>query len=66
MPSSHNPEEQPKSVDERQQEAVKNVTEAHRHLDALRSEIKHPDLDAAILKLELALDYLTIKSGGML
>ncbi len=53
--------------DQRHEEAVKNVAEARRLLDSLRAEIEnHPNLESAIVKLELALESLTIKTGGML
>jgi hypothetical protein len=61
------PEPEEKWPDDRHEEAVKNVAEARRLLDSLRSEIdRHPTLEAAIVKLELALENLTIRSGGML
>jgi hypothetical protein len=61
------PENEEKWPDDRHEEAVKNVVEAHDLLSTLRSRIdRHPDLEAAIVKLELALEKLTIKSGGML
>ncbi len=48
-------------------EAAEHIAEARRILDDLRQQnIKHPDLDAAIGKLELALSILTTKTGGML
>jgi hypothetical protein len=48
-------------------EAVQNLNEARTLLEALRQEIEqHPKLEEAIVKLELALENLTIKSGGML
>jgi len=60
------PESEEKPND-RHEEAVKNVAEARRLLDTLRSEIEsHPNLEAAIVKLELALESLTIRTGGML
>jgi hypothetical protein len=47
--------------------ALQNLTEAKNLLEALRQEIQqHPKLEEAIVKLELALENLTIKSGGML
>lgn len=47
--------------------AVEQVAEAHRRLTVLRQElVKHPDLEAAIERLELALSILTTKTGGML
>lgn len=61
------PETEEKWPDDRHEEAVRNVAEARRLLDTLRSQIeRHPDLEAAIVKLELALENLTIKTGGML
>lgn len=61
------PDTEQKWPDDRHEEALRNVAEAHRLLDALRSQIdRHPDLEAAIVKLELALENLTIKTGGML
>jgi len=50
-----------------QPEAAEHVAEAHRILNDLRQQdIKHPDLDAAIGRLEMALSILTTKTGGML
>ncbi len=47
--------------------AVEHVVEAHRILSGLRQQLdKHPDLDEAISKLEVALSVLTTKTGGML
>ena len=47
--------------------AVQNVTEARQLLQGLREELeRHPKLEEAIVKLELALENLTIKTGGML
>ncbi len=47
--------------------AIENVAEAHRILSGLRQQLdKHPDLDEAIAKLEMALSVLTTKTGGML
>lgn len=47
--------------------AEENIAEAHRRLTSLRKELdKHPDLEAAIERLEQALAVLTTKTGGML
>jgi hypothetical protein len=47
--------------------AAEYVAEAHRRLTSMRKELdKHPDLEAAIERLELALSVLTTKTGGML
>jgi|tagenome__1003787_1003787.scaffolds.fasta_scaffold20869195_5 predicted translin family RNA/ssDNA-binding protein len=48
-------------------EALQNVKEATRLLQSLRSELdQHPKLEEAIVKLELALENLTLQTGGML
>jgi predicted component of type VI protein secretion system len=48
-------------------EAIENVREARQLLQTLREELdRHPQLEEAIVKLELALENLTLKSGGML
>jgi len=48
-------------------DAAAYVADAHRRLTSLRKELdKHPDLEAAIERLELALSVLTTKTGGML
>ncbi|MGB8771265.1 MAG: hypothetical protein WCC92_16725 [Candidatus Korobacteraceae bacterium] len=47
--------------------AAEHIAEAHRILSGLRQQLdKHPDLDEAISKLEMALSILTTKTGGML
>lgn len=47
--------------------AAEYVADAHQRLTILRKELdKHPDLEAAIERLELALSILTTKTGGML
>ena len=47
--------------------AAENIAEAHRRLTSLRQQLdKHPDLEAAIERLEQALAVLTTKTGGML
>ena len=57
-----NPDQQQSDPD-----AAAYVAEAHQRLSALRQQLdKHPDLEAAIEKLELALSILTTKTGGML
>jgi hypothetical protein len=55
------------SSDEQYRQAVRNVAEARHLLDSLRDELdQHPKLEEAIIKLELALENLTLKTGGML
>lgn len=47
--------------------AAENVAGAHQLLKALQERIgEHPELAAAILKLENALSLLTVKTGGLL
>jgi hypothetical protein len=47
--------------------AAEQVAEAHRLLNGLREQLdRHPDLEEAIAKLELALSILTTKTAGML
>ncbi|MGA3053522.1 MAG: hypothetical protein ABSD63_04890 [Candidatus Korobacteraceae bacterium] len=56
-----------KTTPTRDHEAVEHVAEAHRILSGLRQQLdKHPDLDKAIAKLEMALSVLTTRTGGML
>ena len=52
---------------DRQAIAAQNIAEARRLLDSLRQELdEHPKLEEAIVKLELALESLTLNTGGML
>lgn len=47
--------------------AVEHVEGAHDLLKALRSRIgEHPELTEAITRLEMALNSLTLNTGGML
>ncbi len=47
--------------------AVQHLTEAHSLLKRLSERLdKHPELEQAIEKLELALNDLTLRTGGML
>ena len=47
--------------------AIKHVEGAHDLLKTLRVRIgEHPELTEAIRKLEMALNVLTVKTGGML
>ncbi len=63
--SSESPEQPP--VPTQDPGAVEHVAEAHRILSGLREQVdKHPDLDEAIAKLEMALSILTTNTGGML
>ncbi len=62
------PEEKPPQGNaEQNPQAVEYVADAHRRLTTMRKELdKHPDLEAAIERLEQALAVLTTKTGGML
>jgi hypothetical protein len=58
--SERNPEQDPA-------QAAAHIESAHQILKALQEKIgEHPELGAAILKLEMALNVLTIKTGGLL
>ena len=55
-----NPEEVPAQT-------AAHIASAHQILKALQERIgKHPELGAAITKLEMALNTLAVKTGGML
>ncbi len=55
------------STDQPEQNAAEHVAEAHRILNGMREQTdKHPELDKAIAKLEMALSILTTQTGGML
>ena len=61
--------EDPKPVTDtnQQSDAAQHVAEAHRLLRTLQLPLnKHPELEQAIDKLEMALSILTTKTGGML
>jgi hypothetical protein len=52
---------------EQQAKAAQHLAEAHQLLDGLRKRLdKHPELEEAILKIETALNILTVSTGGML
>ncbi|MGA2991281.1 MAG: hypothetical protein ABSD88_12465 [Candidatus Korobacteraceae bacterium] len=47
--------------------AIQHLAEAHSLLKRLSERLgKHPELEQAIEKLELALNDLTLRTGGML
>ena len=47
--------------------AAESIAEAHKLLQTLQAELgRHPALDEAITKLEIALSALTIQTGGLL
>ena len=52
---------------EHQAKATQHLEEAHELLTNLRKTLnKHPELEEAILKIETALNMLTVSTGGML
>jgi hypothetical protein len=60
------PTEQP-APEQSPKQAAENIAEAHKLLQTLQEELgKHPVLDEAITKLELALSALTLQTGGLL
>ncbi len=61
-------EEQSKSTPEKDPaQAAAHVVSARDLLTALQEKIgKHPEIGAAITKLEMALNVLEIKTGGLL
>ncbi len=47
--------------------AAANVADAHKLLKTLQQQLgKHPELEMAIEKLEVALSALTLQTGGLL
>ncbi len=60
-------ETQSKSNSEQDAQAVAHITGAHQILKTLQDKIgKHPEIGEAITKLEMALNTLAIKTGGVL
>lgn len=60
--------EKPSSDPTQASEPVQHVAHAHQLLKSLSEKFgleKHPELQEAITKLELALNKLTIDTGGM-
>jgi hypothetical protein len=50
-----------------QRSAAEHVTGAQQILKSLREQVgQHPELDEAIIQLELALSALTLQTGGLL
>ncbi|MGB9072568.1 MAG: hypothetical protein WCC22_07835 [Terriglobales bacterium] len=48
-------------------EAAAHIASAHQILKALQEKIgEHPELGAAITRLEMALNVLAVQTGGML
>jgi Lon protease-like protein len=54
-------------ADTPQNKAAEHIADAHHLLEALQRKLgQHPELDEAIVKLELALSALTLQTGGLL
>jgi hypothetical protein len=48
-------------------QAAAHITSAHQILRALQEKVgEHPEIGAAITKLEMALNVLAVQTGGML
>jgi len=61
------PQPTPEGSPEPTASATEHIGEAHQLLTRLRERIQqHPELDAAIERLELALADLNLRTGGML
>lgn len=59
-PNEHNPKSNPT-------EAEAHIRSAHQILKALQKKIgEHPEIGAAITKLEMALNDLAVQTGGLL
>ena len=63
--AAKNQNEGPRTV-----EAAEHIAGAHEQLKGLRDRLgilnRHPELEDALTKLEMALNALTISTGGML
>jgi hypothetical protein len=50
-----------------QNQAAEHLADARQLLKSLQEQVEgHPELDEAIVKLELALSVLTLQTGGLL
>lgn len=62
METQNQPNPEPDPV-----QAATHIASAHEILNALQEKIgKHPEIGAAITKLEMALNVLAVKTGGLL
>lgn len=56
-----------RNPDQKKAEAAAHIANANEILKGLQEKIgKHPEIGAAITKLEMALNVLAVNSGGML
>jgi hypothetical protein len=63
------PQESSKNPEKPHEEIAEHIAGAHHLLQSLREKLamdKHPELEEAIQRLEMALSILTVKTGGML
>ncbi len=59
----------PKQPERPHEEVAEHIAGAHDLLQRLREKLameKHPELEEAIRRLEMALSLLTVNTGGML
>jgi hypothetical protein len=62
MPTPSEPKTEQNSA-----QAAAHIASAHQILKALQEKIgEHPEIGAAITKLEMALNVLAVQTGGML
>ena len=62
--AEQNPESTPQQPHAK---AIGHITEAHGILQRLRGQLdQHPELEEAIEELELALNELSLRTGGLL
>jgi hypothetical protein len=55
------------NLDQKSTEAEAHIKSAHQILKALQKKIgEHPEIGAAITRLEMALNVLAVETGGML
>ena len=60
-------EQNPDSTPQQHVKAIGHITEAHGILQRLRGKLdQHPELEEAIEELELALNELSLRTGGLL
>ena len=59
--------ESERSPEQDSAQAAAHIASAHQILNTLQEKIgKHPEIGAAITKLEMALNVLAVKTGGLL
>jgi hypothetical protein len=59
--------ENERNVEQAPAQATEHIASAHQILKALQDKLgPHPEIGAAITKIEMALNILAVKTGGML